>query len=99
MSREGEKDMREMQESVQTKFEEDILSYELVLFGFNLDNQNLMCVQLVNALQAQLEILESAIFKTCGEQIYNFGVGFLPSEYGYDRASNSHIEVKCEPDV
>lgn len=56
-----------MQESVQTKLEEDILSYELVLFGFNLDNQNLMCVQLVNALQAQLETLECAIFKTCSE--------------------------------
>lgn len=51
---------------MQTKFEEDILTYELASFGFNLDNQNLMCVQLINALQAQLEILETAIFKTCG---------------------------------
>lgn len=58
-----------------------------------------MCVQLVNALQAQLEILESAIFRTSGAEIYDFGVGFMPSEYGYGLTSSSQIEVKCEPDV
>lgn len=54
-----------------------------------------MCVQLVNALQAQLEILESAIFRTSGAEIYDFGVGFMPSEYGYSLTSSSQIEVKC----
>ena len=76
-----------------------MLTYELASFGFSLDNQNLMCVQLVNALQAQLEILETAIFRTSGGEIYHFGVGFLPSEFGLGPASSSLSEVKCEPDV
>lgn len=58
-----------------------------------------MCVQLVNALQAQLEILESAIFRTSGAEIYHFGVGFQPSEYGYGPGNNSLSEIKCEPDA
>lgn len=46
------------------------------MVGFTLENSNLICVQMINALQSQMDVLEQVIFKNSPLSLFDYGIGF-----------------------
>lgn len=71
---------------VDSVFWEDdgVMGLELMKAGFATGGGNLLCVQMVNALQLQMDVLERIIFKKTQLPIFAGGIGFsLDDSYAF----------------
>jgi hypothetical protein len=60
------------------------MGLELMKAGFANDGGSLLCVQMVNALQLQMDVLERIIFKKAPLPIFAGGIGFsLDDSYAF----------------
>ncbi len=60
------------------------MELELLKAGFAIGNGSLLCVQMVNALQLQMDVLERIIFKNTPLPIFASGIGFsLDDAYAF----------------
>lgn len=57
---------------------------ELMKAGFVIGGGSLLCVQMINALQLQMDVLEKIIFKKTSHPIFAGGIGFpLDDSYAF----------------